>query len=182
MNDINLERTEPIPDNWLEIGQEQKAAYEKQATPQPTPIEEPEELTEEEKIAELKNAKKYEIKRLTQEKEANSISIQLSDNLDSLTTLTEVNEFNVLDEITTIIDTLDYKKEKKIEELKSKTSTEIYAVYPDYKQRNMALGIYTEEEKQIMVNFINTKRTENDTTETAINNATTPAELEAITI
>lgn len=178
--DIQLTRTEPIPENWLEIAQQQKAVYQNRIKPTPIPIETLKEPTEAEKIEALKTAKKYEIKRLTNELDADAIEAQLSDKLDDLTTLTQVNDFNILEEITTSINTLEYQKIKRIEKLKEKTSAEIYAVYPVFKQNNMALGIYSEDERQEMVNFIVSKKMECDEIETKILNANNIQELNEV--
>lgn len=178
--DIQLTRTEPIPENWLEIAQQQKAAYANKIKPSPIPIEDTEEPTEAEKIEALKNAKKYEINRLNNELNANSIETQISDKLDGLTTLTQVNDFNVLEEITASINTLEYQKKKRIEKLKEKTSAEIYALYPAFKQNNMALGIYSEDERQTMVDFIMAKKTKCDEIEAKILASKTIQELNEI--
>lgn len=58
--------------------------------------------------------------------------------------------------------------------MKRQASEHIDAYYPDYKQRNAALGIYGEEEKLVIVNFIQAVIAQVDVYEAEISEGQTP--------
>ena len=76
--------------------------------------------------------------------------------------------------------TLEELKVKKIQELKNNCQKYIYSKYPIYKQINVANGLTTEEEINLMHSFINETRLLCKEIEQKINSAKTQKKLEEI--
>lgn len=57
-----------------------------------------------------------------------------------------------------LVSNIEQKKENKINELKTLASEIILKKYPEFKQINASLGIYSEEQKTAIINFINAIR------------------------
>lgn len=75
---------------------------------------------------------------------------------------------------------LDELKKEKIQELKNNCQNYIYSKYPIYKQINVANGLATEEETNLMHSFINETRLLCKEIEQQINSVKTQKELEKI--
>lgn len=93
------------------------------------------------------------------------------------------HEFAELDEFDQWKIDIEKIKQAKIQKLKLEISPQlIYVKAPEYKQVNSALGIYTEEKKTEIVNWIQLIRKLTDSIETEINGLTEIEKVEAFNI
>ncbi len=76
----------------------------------------------------------------------------------------------------TVVDLNTAKEEKKLY-INELASRQILKIYPVYKQINAALGVYSESEKDTMVQYIQSVRTKNNTLKLQADNANSVEEL-----
>jgi len=103
------------------------------------------------------------------------------DHGDYLLFLEEGNTPEVIPYVAPVPPSLEELKTSKIAMLKMQAKIEIEKVYPDFKQRSAALGIYEQEYVDLMIETIKTTKFEVDKLEEQINKAGSTEELDKIT-
>ena len=104
------------------------------------------------------------------------------DHADYLLYLLEGNQPEVIAYVPPVEPTLEEMKASKIAMLKMNMRMHIESVYPDYKQRSAALGVYGEEKRQEIAAFLSAKITIVNDLEAQIIAATSKGDLEIIEI
>ena len=105
-----------------------------------------------------------------------------NDKPDYLLFLQEGNTPEVIPYVALVEPTLEEVKASKISMLKMQAKNVIENKYPPFKQRNAALGRYSDEKKLEIISYLDIKTAEIDAIEAAILAATSKEEVESINI